>query len=176
MPAKKTREKKKDMPDKKTDTLQKKTKKLEQELKQLQKELKEKNEKLLRSHADLQNYQKRMEKEIQNIEHETKKKYLSEFIDLIELLKKAYSDENPKEGLKLILNNIENFLEKEQIKCIDCLETSFDHNLHHAISTVEKDDCEDGIIVEEVKKGYMINNKLLRPSQVIVAKKKENIN
>jgi len=50
----------------------------------------------------------------------------------------------------------------------------FDHNLHHAINTVEDDDCESETIVEEVKKGYMINDKVLRPSHVIVAKKKEN--
>ena len=47
----------------------------------------------------------------------------------------------------------------------------FDHNLHHAITTIEKDDCEDDIIIEEVKKGYMINEKILRPSHVIVSKK-----
>lgn len=147
---------------------------LKKEIKKLKQELKEKEDKLLRSYADLQNYQKRMEKELQIKEEETKKKYLSELLDLNELLKKAYEDNDPKEGLKLMLNNIENFFEKEQIKSIDCMGKKFDHNLHHAVTTIEKDDCEDKIIIEEVKKGYMINDKLLRPSQVIVAKKREN--
>jgi len=146
---------------------------LKKEIKKLQLELKEKEDKLLRSYADLQNYQKRMEKELQIKEEETKKKYLSELIDLNELLKKAYADNDPKKGLKLMLNNIENFFEKEQIKSINCVGEKFNHNLHHAVTTIEKNDCEDEIIVEEVKKGYMINNKLLRPSHVIVAKKKE---
>ena len=146
---------------------------LKEEFKKLKQELKKKEDKLLRSYADLQNYQKRMEKELQINEEETKKKYLSELIDLHELLKKAYEDNDPKEGLKLIINNIENFFEKEQIKCIECVGKKFDHNLHHAITTINKDDCEDEIIVEEVKKGYMINEKLLRPSQVIVAKKEK---
>ena len=145
-----------------------------QEIKKLKQELKEKEGKLLRSYADLQNYMKRMEKELQIKEEETKKKYLSELLDLKELLKKAYEDKAPKEGLKLMINNIEKFFEKEQIKSIDCVGEKFNHNLHHAVTTIEKDDCEDETIVEEVKKGYMINDKLLRPSHVIVAKKKMN--
>jgi molecular chaperone GrpE len=147
---------------------------LKKEFNKLKQELKEKEDKLLRSYADLQNYQKRMEKELQIKEEETKKKYLSELIDLHELLKKAFEDNDPKEGLKLMINNMEKFFEKEQIKSIDCVGEKFDHNLHHAVTTIEKEDCENETIIEEVKKGYMMNDKLLRPSHVIVAKKKEN--
>ena len=64
------------------------------------------------------------------------------------------------------------FMEKEKIKPIECIGKKFDHNLHHAITTVENKDCEDDTIIEEIKKGYIINEKLLRPSQVIVAKMK----
>ena len=158
---------------KKKDSSGKKNISLKKEKEQLKKELKENKEQLLRSIADFQNYQKRMEKELELKEKEIKKKYLSELIDLNELLKKAYVDKDPREGLKLMIDNIEKFFEKEQIKCIESVGKKFDHNLHHAVTTLEKDDCEDEIIVEEVKKGYMMNDKLLRPSHVIVAKKKE---
>jgi molecular chaperone GrpE len=158
---------------KKKDTNSKKIDSLDKQIEYLKKELKEKEDKLLRSVADFQNYQKRMEKELICCKEETRKKYLQELLDLNELLKKAYEDNNPKQGLKLLLNNIENFFEKEQIKYIECMGKRFDHNLHHAISTVEKNDCENNTIVEEVKKGYMINGKLLRPSHVIVTKNKE---
>ncbi len=163
MTAKKSSDRKKNA----EDTLQIKLKKVE-------KELKEKNDKLLRTCADLQNYQKRMEKELISREGEIKRKYLTELIDLNEILKRAYEDKNPKQGLKLILNNLEKFFEKEHIRYIDCMGKSFDHGLHHAVTTVEKNGCENDTIVEEVKKGYMIGDSLLRPSQVIVAKKKEN--
>ena len=166
MSTKKPTGKKREDSDKKTDSLKK-------EIKRFKKELKENKEKLLRSYADLQNYQKRMEKELNLRDEETKRKYLSELIDINELLKKAYEDENPKDGLKLMINNIENFFEKEQIKYIDCVGKKFDHNFHHAVSIINKDDCEDEIVVEEVKKGYMVNEKLLRPSQVIVVKKEK---
>jgi len=150
----------------------KKINNLKKEIDNLKQDIKEKNEKILRISADFQNYQKRMEKEILNREEETKRVYISELLDLHEILKKAYKDKSPKEGLKLLINNIEKFFEREQIKCIDCIGEKFDHNLHHAITTVEKKDCEDDVIIEEVKKGYMIKDKLLRPSQVIVVKKK----
>ena len=144
------------------------------EIDKLKKELKEKENKLLLSYADFKNYQKRMEKELICMQEETKKKYLAELLDIFELLKKANEDNNPKEGLKLIINSIENFFERENIRYIDCVGSKFDHNLHHAVTTIEKNDCEDQTIVEEIKKGYMINDKLLRPSQVIVAKRNED--
>ena len=158
---------------KKDETSTKKSLSLKKENEKLKQENKEKDDKLLLSIADFQNYQRRMQRELKLCEEQTKQKYIAELIDLNELLKKAYEDNDPKEGLKLMVNNIENFFEKEDVKCINCVGEKFDHNLHHAITTVEKDDCEDDIIIEEVKKGYMINDKLLRPSQVIVTKKIE---
>ena len=152
-----------------------KIKDLKKEIQKLQQDLKEKEDKLIRSYAEFQNYQKRMQKELKYKEDELKLKYLSELIDHKELLDKAYKDKNPKSGLKLLIKNISNFLEKEGIKSIDCIGKKFDHNFHHAVTTIEKDDYEDDIIIEEVKKGYKINEKLLRPAHVIVSKNKNNI-
>jgi molecular chaperone GrpE len=149
----------------------KKSNEFKEEIIKLKQEIKDKDDKLLRNYAEFQNYQKRMQKELNFKEDELKKKYLLELLDLKELLEKAYEDKDPKEALKLLLKNINNFFEKEEIKLIECMGKSFDHNLHHAVTTIEKDDCEDDIIIEEVKKGYMINEKLLRPSHVIVTKK-----
>jgi len=168
MTAKKITEKKKEPHDKNIVSFKK-------EIERLKQELNEKNDKLLRSYADLQNYQKRIEKEIACKEEETRKKYLLEIIDLYELLKKAYENNNPKDGIQAILQNIQHLLEIEQVSVIDCLGKSFDHYCHYAISTIEKNDCKDGQIVDEIKKGYMIGSKILRPSQVVVAKNK-NIN
>jgi molecular chaperone GrpE len=149
---------------------------LKKQIIQLTDKLEKTNNQLLRTIADFQNYQKRMEKELKIKENETKQKYLTELIDLNELLKKAYEDKSPKDGLKLIIENIENFFEKEQIKYIECVGKQFDHNIHNAISTLEKENCEDNTIVEEIKKGYFLDDKLFRPSHVIVVKKKEKQN
>jgi molecular chaperone GrpE len=148
-------------------------KKLEEENTRLQQELTEKNDKYLRTLADFQNYQKRMEKEHSTQKEETKKKYLLELLDLTELLKKAYEDPDPKPGLKLLLENIDKFLQKEGITYIDCKGKPFDYQLHNAVSTIEQSDCVDGTILDEIKKGYLVGEKLLRPAHVIVAKKKQ---
>lgn len=152
--------------------LQNKIKKLEETIEQLNAEVKEKNDKYLRSLADYQNYQKRMEKELLLREEELKKKYLLELLDFHELLKKALYDTDPKEGLKRLIVNFEKFFEKEHVTYIDCKGKPFDHTCHHAVSLVETDECDDETVLDEVKKGYRIGDKLLRPSQVIVGKKK----
>lgn len=158
---------------KKKSTEQLKLEKLQEELKKTRIDLREKKEKFLRTCADLQNYQKRIEREYCLKDEEFKKKYLTEILDLHELIRKAYADKNPQEGLRLIIQNLESFFEKEQISSIDCIGKKFDHNLHHAVTTVKKNDVENDIIIEEVKKGYMLGEKLLRPSQVIVVQNKE---
>jgi len=169
MPTKKQNDTKKPSPD----TNQGKIKKLEEDIVKLHNEVNEKNDKYLRALADYQNYQKRMEKELLACEEEQKKKYLLEILDFHELLKKAYEDPDPKNGLKLLLCNLDKFLEKEGVTPLECKGKPFDHMVHHAISTVEPQNCEEGTIIDEVKKGYMIGEKLLRPGHVIVAKKKE---
>ncbi len=173
MPAKKDIDSEKESVHKKIENLDLKIKKLKKEIKELKQLIIEKDNKLLRTRADLENFQKRIEKELISKEEEIKKKYLNEIVDLVEILKKAYEDKNPKQGLKLILSNLDKLFEKEDIKYIDCMGKSFNHELHHAVTSLEKNDCESDTIIEEVKKGYMIGDRLLRPSQVIVAKKKE---
>ena len=69
-----------------------------------------------------------------------------------------------------MIKNIEKLMEKEKIKPIETIGKKFDHNLHHAISVIEKNDVEDGIIIDEIKKGYLIEDRILRPSIVVVAK------
>jgi molecular chaperone GrpE len=155
------------------ETLHQTIKKLEEDITRLQADVNDKNDKYLRTLADYQNYQKRRDKELLCREDELKKKYLTELLDFQELLKKAYEDNNPKEGLKLLIGNLDKFLEKEGVRYIECKGKPFDYTHQHAISTIEKEDCAEGTVLDEVKKGYMMGDKLLRPCQVIVTKKKE---
>jgi molecular chaperone GrpE len=147
---------------------------LEETINQLEDDLKETKDKLLRSYADYQNYQKRVEKNFEQTKAEIKQVYLSEFIDIKELLLKAIEDDNPKAGLRLILKQIEHFFDEEHVSTIDCIGKQFNHNLHHAVTTIEQDDCEENTIIEEIKKGYKIDETVLRPSHVVVAKKKSS--
>ena len=153
------------------DNLKSKLNKKEIQLKKFKQETKKDKDKLLRNIADLQNLIKRNQKHSVIEINRVKKKYLIQIIDILDIIKKSYKDKDPKTGIKLIINDIEKFLQDENIKYIDCIGKSFDHKIHHAITTIEKNDCDDEIIIDELKKGYYINSNILRPSQVIVAKK-----
>jgi len=167
----KTKEKKPQM--KQKNTKQKEIEQLKTDIESLQLELKEKNDKLLRSYADFQNLQKRISKQLDDKEIEIKSKYLSELIDIDELLQKALLDKNPKDGLQLIRKQLHTFFDNENIRYIECIGKPFDHAQHHAVSILERDDCTDNEVIDEIKRGYLINNRVIRPSQVIVARKKE---
>lgn len=144
---------------------------IEETIIRIKTECEEEKDKLLRNIADLHNQIKRNEKNHLIEKNKIKKKYLIYIIDILEILKKAYKDKNSKIGIKLIINNIEDTLKDEKVQYIECIGKEFNHNLHHAISTVDKKDCLDNIVVEEIKKGYYIDKEILRPSQVIVQKK-----
>jgi molecular chaperone GrpE len=165
----------KDDSEKIINNLKKKIKKIEKEVKVLNENLKNKEEKILRNYADFENYRKRSEKEIQNLNNEIKKKYILELIDINELLKNAIKDENPKDGIKIIIKNIEKFLINEKIRYIECIGKTFDHNYHHAVTVVDDEKYKDKTIIKEIKKGFLVDRDVLRPSHVIVSKK-ENKN
>lgn len=144
-------------------------KELKARIKELEESLKEKEDALLRAYADYQNYQRRVQKEINEISIKSKMEIAKELVDVYELLQKAMEDEDPREGLKSIMKKIKKIFEKEDIKPIECIGKPFDYNLHHAISVVHRKG-KDNIVVDEVKKGYTMKGKLLRPSLVVVSK------
>ena len=145
---------------------------VQEELDKVYLDLKNQKDKLLRCYADFDNYKKRVEKEKKSNEHKIKKLYLSEILDIKELFLQVLNDENPKEGLRILSNKLEQFFESEKIKYIECIGKSFNHEMHHAVSTIEMNDTEDNIVIEEIKKGYLVEDLVLRPSHVIVSKKK----
>ena len=159
--------------EKELNILKKKLKNKDIKIDKIKSEIKIEKEKLLTNIADLQNQLKRYEKEFRIKNNVIKKKYLIELVDILDLIKKAYNDKNSKKGIKLIINNIEKFLNDEKVKYIDCIGKTFDHKVHHAITSVNKSDCENNIIIDELKKGYYVNDDILRPSQVIVSKKSD---
>jgi molecular chaperone GrpE len=144
------------------------------ELEQVRQELADKQDKLLRAYADFQNYQKRMEKELASREQDIRRRYLVEILDFYELLKKAADDPRPQDGIKSLLSTIDHFLAREGVHYLDCRGKPFDYKVQHALSTIENEECPEGTVVEEVKKGYLLGDTLLRPAQVIVSTKKES--
>jgi len=84
------------------------------------------------------------------------------------------SIENLVEGLKMVLKEFTSILEKNGVKKIEALNKKFDHNYHQAIMEVEKEDVDEGIVIQEIQSGYMMHDRLLRPAMVGVSKKPSN--
>lgn len=146
----------------------------EQELEQLRKTVDELRDKFLRSLAELDNVRKRVEKEKEDYYQYALTNFMQEMLPIIDNFERALkmSDESDgktlKEGVELIYRLLIKLLDRYGVKPIEIGDKKFDPNLHHALSSEESDDVEDVEIVEELQKGYLINNRLLRPSMVRV--------
>ncbi|MEM0457214.1 MAG: nucleotide exchange factor GrpE [Nitrososphaerota archaeon] len=128
--------------------------------------------------AELDNLRKYMIKEIERTRRAAIESLLIKLINVYEAIEKAteyYGEQQSPllEGLKLIGKDILKILEDSGVKRMETIGKKFDPFLHEAIEHIEMDDVEDGVIIEEVTKGYMLDDKVLKPPKVKVAKSKK---
>ena len=135
------------------------------------------NDRLLRLHAEFENYKKRMARERSEFVKFANEALILEFLPVLDNLERAVAMANSgmdaqgvAEGLDIILRLFQTTLEKAGTKVIEALGHEFDPNLHQAVAQVESTDGRDDIVVEEVQKGYLLEGRLLRPSMVKVLK------
>ena len=149
--------------------------------------IKELEDKLARTFAEMENQRRRFEKEKDDAYEYGGFAFAKEALNLIDNLARSKlileSDDALKdtEALKKTLEHFDiinkdliSIFTKNNIKPIDCLNKKLDPNLHQAMMEIEDDQKEPGTIVQEVQKGFMIKDRLLRPSLVGVSKKTEN--
>ncbi len=152
----------------------------------LEDKIKELEDKLARTFAEMENQRRRFEKEKDDAFDYGGFIFAKEALSLIDNLARSKlileSDENLKdtealektlEHLNIINKDLISIFAKNNIKPIDCLNKKLDPNLHQAMMEIEDDQKEPGTIVQEVQKGFMIKDRLLRPSLVGVSKKIE---
>ena len=137
-------------------------------------------DKLQRALADYQNLDRRNKIEIsQKILLKTNQLMLS-FIGIYEDFIRAktalINDNSNTEGLDGVIKNMENILYENNIKPIDAIGEIFDPKLHEAVSTVEENSLDEGTITQEVAKGYISFQEVIKPSKVIVSKKMKRSN
>jgi molecular chaperone GrpE len=151
-----------------------------EKLKQLEEELAEKTKlaedrlnQIRYLHADFDNYRKNFEREkeaIVKLANENLIKELLVILDEFELAINSMGSEKNKEGLSMLYRNFCRVLEKHGLKQIKALGEKFDPSLHEALMK-EPSEREDGIILREIQKGFMLNSKVIRPSRVIISEK-----
>tara|TARA_Y100000590_G_scaffold463767_1_gene631333 strand:+ start:1191 stop:1811 length:621 start_codon:yes stop_codon:yes gene_type:complete len=151
----------------------------------IENKLKVVEEKLLRTAAEMENQRKRFEKERQDAFEFGGFNFARESLSLLDNIDRAVtsfkSDENLKknkdlnkiiEGVEIVKNDLVSIFKKNGIELIECINKKFDPNFHQAMLEIEDDAKETGTVVQEIQKGYMMKDRLLRPSLVGVTKKR----
>ena len=128
--------------------------------------------------ADFDNYRKQMDKQMALKIESSKAELLLKFLNIrddylraLEMAKQSKSEAVVIEGLEVILKNLDSLLTSEGVIEIETIGTPFDPNVHDAISFSYQDDVPENTVTDEIRKGYILNNKVLRPSLVEISKK-----
>jgi molecular chaperone GrpE len=147
---------------------------LERQMETLRKEKDEIYDRLLRKHADFENFRKRIEKEKREFQQYALSDIMSELIFILDNFERAFSHAGEasseyKKGVELIYRQLKDVLEKRGLNAIQTEGRKFDPNFHEAVAREERNDLEEGTILEELQKGYFFQNRLLRPAMVKVS-------
>ena len=129
----------------------------------------------LRARADFLNFQKRTRREPQEASDRALKNFVLEFLpaldSLAEAQRSAKKTDDVLDGLRIIHKELLRVLAKHGITPMKSSGKPFDPNFHEAVSIVETAETEDGTIVEEIRQGWMIGDRVLRAAMVRVAKR-----
>jgi molecular chaperone GrpE len=128
--------------------------------------------------ADFDNYRKQMEKQVASKAESIKAELLLKFLnirdDYLRALSVARQSKSEQivviEGLEGILKNIDSLLASEGVREIEAVGTPFDPNVHDAIAYSARDDLAENTVTAEIRKGYILNGRVLRPSLVEISK------
>lgn len=139
-----------------------------------EKEIEEYKISLARLQADFSNYRKRTEKEKKRIIKYGIEDFICELLPILDNFQRAIESEKDKEdeffnGVKMIEKQIIDLLEKNDVKEIPSLDEEFDPNCHHAILQEEVEGVDENIVIGVLEKGYILKDKVIRPSKVIVS-------
>ena len=127
-----------------------------------------------RLQADFENFKKITEKRNKEVIEFANEDLIKDFLDCYEDFERALETENDEDlraGIELIYNKFSDILAKESVEKIPAKGEKFDLNKHEALMVQENDDVENGYIIDELMKGYMYKDKVLKYSKVIVCKK-----
>ena len=165
-------EKKEPKPATETDLLKERLAKSEEQAKELE-------DRLLRLAAEYDNYRKRTAREFESILQNANENLISKLLDTMDNFERALDSakssndyDSFRKGVELIYTHLKELLEKEGLKEIDAVCKPFDPNFHEAVTQCESDEHDEGIVADQMCKGYLLNEKLLRPSKVVVSKGK----
>ena len=128
--------------------------------------------------ADFENLKKRFDRELNETRKYCNERLIVELLEVVDELEMAVksgssscSSKELVQGVKMTLAKLNKLLSNEGVCPIESVGKTFDPLKHHAVAKIEKDDVDDCIVVEEVRRGYAMKDKVIRPSIVKVAVK-----
>ncbi|MGQ9801642.1 MAG: nucleotide exchange factor GrpE [Candidatus Saccharicenans sp.] len=160
--------------------LQAELEKKDHELEQLQKAVEELKDKFLRAVAELDNVRKRAERDKEEFFQYALTDLLRDLLPIIDNFERALKSAEAatdgqtfREGVELIYRMLLNLIRKYGVRPIELQDNRFDPSLHQALASEESAEVSEPLVMEELQKGYLIHNRLLRPTmvKVIVPKK-----
>ena len=153
---------------------------LRQQLTEAEKKAEENWEKFLRAQAEMENLRRRMERELENAQKYALEKFAKELLSVVDSLELGLqaaveTDEVEKirEGVELTLKQMLTVLERFNITPLDPTGEKFDPEFHQAMATEPVKGVEPDTVVKVFQKGYLLNDRLIRPALVVVAKPPE---
>jgi molecular chaperone GrpE len=144
------------------------------EIDKLKDDLSAERDRHLRALADFKNYRRRIEREGNKYAEEAIRRIFLSLLAIIDDLEQAYlstsKDERPlADGVQMIHRKFLALLEKEGVRPIESVGKKFDPEIHHAVATVKRKEVERGTVIDDLRRGYLWKNELLRPAQVRIA-------
>lgn len=143
----------------------------------LENELQEQKDKYLRLFAEFDNYKRRTSKERIELIQTAGKDIIVSLLDVLDDCDRAEKQmensddiEQIKEGNKLVFNKLRSTLQQKGLTTMESINTDFDVEKHEAITEIEAGKKNEGKVVDQVQKGYYLNNKLIRFAKVVVGK------
>lgn len=144
-------------------------------LTEAQEAIAELNERIVRLTADFDNFRKRAQREKDEARQFANQGLLEKLLpvlDNFEMALTAVKDADPsvRDGVQMILDQLLGVLKESGVEPVDALGQPFDPNLHEALSQEETTEVKEGTVVQQVQRGYKLNDRLVRPARVVVAK------
>ena len=133
------------------------------------------NARVLRLTADYDNYRKRSQREKEDVRQFANQGLLEKILPVLDNFEMAIAavkeaDPSIKDGVQMIYDQLFAVLKDSGMEPIDAMGEPFDPNLHEALSQEETADVNEGTVVQQVQRGYKLNERLVRPARVVVAK------
>lgn len=154
---------------------------LESKLNVAQEQAQENYDRLLRLSAEFDNYKKRTSREMRDVVRYANEKLLKELLGIVDNLERAIdsanqdtpSDASLVEGINLTLSEVLKILQRYDVQPVKALGETFDPAFHQAMMQQEVEDQPANMVVQEMQKGYVMHDRLLRPAMVVVSKAKD---